>query len=210
MIAHAQPQSSNPSAHYLHAKFLELLPSIEKHARVAFRSRLPERREELVAEAVANCWAAFVRLMQRGLEHVIYAGPLAQFAIKQVRRGRRVGNKLNIRDITSRHCQVIKGVRVGSLDHYNEDAEEWKEAVVEDKHAGPAAVAATRIDFAAWLGLLPARLRKIAKLLATGESTGVTAKRYKVSSGQISQIRGELRKSWEAFQGHQQAELNTV
>ena len=83
----------------------------------------------------------------------------------------------------------------------------WKEVLIEDRHSTPAEVAVARVDFAAWLGLLPARLRKITKLLATGESTGTVAKRFDVSSGRISQLRQELKTSWETFQGEASADL---
>ena len=201
MIATAKPQSPNPSVDYLHGKFVELLPSIQKQARVAFYSEPPERREELIAEVVANSWVAFVRLMERGLDDVIYASPLAQYAIRQTKAGRRVGGRLNVQDITSRHCQVVKGVRVGQLDHFNEDTEEWKEVLIEDRHAGPAEIAACRIDLTAWLSSLPSRHRRIATTLAVGESTGRVAKMFRVSSARISQIRRELYDAWRQFQG---------
>ena len=201
MIAHAEPQTSSLSARYLHAKFVELLPSIQKQASVAFRGEPPELRQELIAEVVANCWVAFVGLIKRGLEDVIYAGPLAQFAIRQVRSGRKVGVRANVNDITSRHCQVRKAVRIKRLDHYDREEEAWREVLVEGKHAGPAEVASIKLDFEAWLDILRPRQRRIAKLLASGESTRDTAKRFKISSGRISQVRGELRESWKAFQG---------
>ena len=68
-----------------------LLPAIREQAHFAFRHEGAEQREELIAEVVANCWAAFVRLVQRGLIEVVYPTPLAQYAIKQVRDGRRLG-----------------------------------------------------------------------------------------------------------------------
>ena len=73
--------------------------------------------------------------------------------------------------------------------------------VVEDHNATPAEVATTRLDFKAWLGTLSPRNREIARLLATGESTGETAKRFGVSAGRVSQLRGELRDGWWRFQG---------
>ena len=60
-----------------------------------------------------------------------------------------------------------------------------QEIILEDRHAGPAEVAACRLDFTAWLPSLPRRLRKIAALLATGESTGKVARRFKVSDGRM-------------------------
>jgi len=52
-------------------RFLEMLPQIRAQARYAFRKELPARRQELIAEVIANCWIAFVRLLDRGLEDVI-------------------------------------------------------------------------------------------------------------------------------------------
>ena len=49
-----------------------MLPQIRAQARVAFGGKSPERREELIAEVFANCWVAFVRLMERGLGDVVY------------------------------------------------------------------------------------------------------------------------------------------
>ena len=72
---------------------------------------------------------------------------------------------------------------------------------MEDKHAGPAEVAVTRIDFATWLQVLPHRLRRIATFLANGETTTAAAKRFHVSQGRISQIRKELYRAWHRFQG---------
>ena len=73
--------------------------------------------------------------------------------------------------------------------------------LVEDKHAGPAETAASRIDFADWLRLLPERSRRIAETLATGETTKKAAKRFRVTPGRISQLRRELQQNWQDFQG---------
>ena len=98
MIAFATPRTISSSAEQWQTKFLELLPAIDNQARVAFRSEPAERRQDLIAEVIANCWVAFVRLMERGLEDMVYPTPLAQYAIRQVRSGRKVGSQLNVRD----------------------------------------------------------------------------------------------------------------
>jgi hypothetical protein len=64
-------------------------------------------------------------------------------------------------------------------------------------------MAASRIDFAAWLGMLSARRRKIAQVLAMGESTSAVARRFRVSPARISQIRRELHQIWQRFQGEE-------
>ena len=79
------------------------------------------------------------------------------------------------------------------------------EVLVEDRRAGPADTAVVRIDFAAWLQLLPRRLRNIATFLANGETTTTAAKRFRVSAGRVSQLRRELFLAWHRFQGDQPA-----
>jgi hypothetical protein len=176
-----------------------MLPQIHNQARVAFRGEPAELCEELMAEVIANCWVAFVRLMDRGLEDVIYPTPLAQFAIKQVRSGRKVGSQLNVNDVSSEYAQRSKGFVLESLVRYNQRKQEWKEILVEDRHAGPADTAASRIDFGEWLWSLPRRSRRVAETLATGESTKRAARKHRVSVGRISQMRRELRKDWQRF-----------
>jgi len=201
MIAPAKRRTKTSSAEQWQAKFLELLPTIDHQAHVAFRGEPEERRQDLVAEVIANCWVAFVRLMERGLEDMIYPTPLARYAIKQVRSGRKVGTKLNVRDVSSEYAQRSKGFAVGRLDRYDQRKQEWKEILIEDRHAGPAETAASRIDFAEWLHSLPHRSRRIAESLATGETTQKTAKRFRVSAARISQMRRELKDAWDVFQG---------
>ena len=181
--------------------FEELLPSITKQASVAFRDSPPCEREEQVAETIANCFVAYVRLLERGLGNVIFASPLTAYAIKQVHAGRRVGSALNIKDISSTYCQQRKKVRMTRLDRYDADEGGWLEIVVEDHRATPADIAATRLDFAAWLQTLRRKERRVAELLSTGESTKVAARRFRISPARISQLRRELRNCWLTFQG---------
>ena len=86
-----------------------------------------------------------------------------------------------------------------SLDVFDPAQGEWQEMIIEDKTAGPAAIAATRIDFAAWLRSLPTAKRRIAKQLARREATRDVAKRNRVTPGRVSQIRRELQQAWQAF-----------
>ena len=75
----------------------------------------------------------------------------------------------------------------------------WKEVLVEDKTCTTAELAASRIDFAAWLASLPARDRRAAKLLAAGERTLDIAGRLGICPARVSQLRRELKASWEQF-----------
>jgi hypothetical protein len=178
-----------------------MLPAIKRHAELAFRHLDPEARADAVEEVIANALVAFVQLVRLGKADVAYATPLAMFGVRQFRAGRRVGNKLNVRDVTSRHCQLAKGIHVGRLDHRDEDTGLWREILIEDRHAGPAETAAARIDISDWMAILPARLRHMAEVLATGESTKAAARQFQISPARISQIRRELMECWGEFQG---------
>ena len=191
-------QCSTQSA--VHSTFLKMLPSIRRQALFAFRKALPEAREELIAEVVAKAYRAFCRLVERGKEDVAFATPLAQYSIRQVRSGRLLGGRERPRDVMSaRHQQ--RGFEIDRLGHGDREESQWEEIVVEDHRAGPAEIAACRIDFASWLRLLPTRLRKIALTLAKGETTSEAAKKFGVTPARVSQLRLWLKESWEQFQG---------
>jgi DNA-directed RNA polymerase specialized sigma24 family protein len=182
-------------------RFLELLPKIRRHAQIRFRALAPEAREELVQETIARALMDFLRLVQRGKEHLACATPLARFAVAQVRQGRRVGSRLNGRDVGSEYGRLRNGVLVLSLDSHDETSGSCCEALAEDRRSTPADIAAIRIDFAHWLTTLSPRSRRLAERLAMGETTSGAARLFGISPGRVSQLRGEFRRAWHAFQG---------
>ena len=182
-----------------HDQFLDMLPRICSQARRAFRQLRPEHKEELIQEVVANAYCQFVRLVRRGKADVAYATPLANFAIRQVIAGRRVANKPRLRDVLSPQARSVDGIVVERLDVFDEQQCQWRQVLVEDRRATPAEIAAARIDVAAWLRSLSPRSRRIAKTLAMGETTTDVARRFNLSRPRVSQLREELKASWERF-----------
>jgi hypothetical protein len=180
-------------------QFLDMLPRICSQARRAFRQLRPEHRDELVQEVIANSFCTFVRLVRRGKADVAYATPLANFAIRQVIAGRRVANKPRLRDVLSPQARSVDGIVVERLDVFDEQQCQWRQVLVEDRRATPAEIAAARIDVAAWLRSLSPRSRRIAKTLAMGETTTDVARRFNLSRPRVSQLREELKASWERF-----------
>jgi hypothetical protein len=191
----------SPSPAHTQEKFLEMLHAIRRQAHFAFQHCDPESREELTAEVVANCYCAYRRLVDRGCLERAYPTPLADYAIRQVRAGRRIGNPSNIHDMSSAICQRQKGVTLKRLDRHDVQSDAWHQILVEDRQAGPADVAMTRIDFGAWLNSLPKPTRRAAEILATGEATGQVARMFGLTPGRISQLRRELYRAWLAFIG---------
>ena len=98
----------------------------------------------------------------------------------------------------SRYAQQHKGFVVQRLDRFDEDEGQWQEVLIEDKTAGPADIARVRCDFSDWLKSLKCRDRRVAEFLANGETTTAASKKFKISAGRISQLRGELA-DWAGF-----------
>jgi hypothetical protein len=156
-----------------------------------------------IEERLANCYEAAYRLMLHGKESIIYPTVLAQYAIKQVRVGRKVGTQLNVNDISSSYSQRRKTVKVDRLDRYDAGIQGWKEAIIEDRRTPVAEQVWFRIDFPVWLSSLSPRDRKIAQALAAGHTTSEVAKRFGLSCGRVSQLRLEFYESWQNFQGEE-------
>jgi len=195
-------QSSSPA---WHEGYLQMLPVIRFYAELAFRDYDAESREDLVTEVVANTLVAYVRLVLLGKTGIAYPAVLARYGIRQTLDGRHVGGHLNINDVSSSYAQKRRGIVVERLDRPSPDQPSWSEIVIEDRRAGPAEVAATRIDFAAWLDTLPRRDRGIAESLAIGSRTSEVATQFQVSESRVSQLRRELADSWHAFVGDEPA-----
>lgn len=181
--------------------FVAMLPTIGTIARRAFRAWNYSDREELVAEAIASSFVQYCGLLARGAADRAFATPLGHYGVRHAHVGRRVGGHLNRDDVSSAYCRRHRKVSLLRLTlPSSSNQSTWKELVVEDRRASPAEVAAVRVDFQQWLDQLPEREHRIALYLASGEPTCNAAAHFGVSSGRLSQIRAELRASWEAFQ----------
>ena len=181
-------------------QFFQMLPALRRQIAFQARSVLRHEREDFEANALGLACEMFQRLVQRDRAEQAYPAPLATYACRQARDGRQCGGSLNVRDLTSRHCQKRHGVRGRSLHHLDPQSGRWQELVVEDRQASPAEVATIRIDFQAWLETLSQQKREIAEALASGESTQNVARDFQLSAGRISQVRRELHTAWEELQ----------
>ena len=193
----ADTKEASPASH---EQFLQMMPSIVRHARIRFRCLSPAMRKDAVDDVVCLAFAAYARLVELGKEDIAYATPLAGYAVAQFRAGRRVGLRRNTRDLLSDACRRRHGLTIERVDRFDRTSGEWQEVLVEDRRFGPADAAATRIDFTAWLKSLTKRNRRLAEKLATGESTEGAARSFKLSAARISQLRRELAHSWHLFQ----------
>jgi len=183
-----------------HAAFLALLPAIRRQANYAFRRMRPAAKEDAVEDVICAACVAFRRLVAKGKANVACPSALARFAIRQYSAGRRLGCKLNVKDVSSEYCRIQKQIILERLDRQSRETGEWDEILLEDRRAGPADTAAARIDVHDWFHNMRLRDRKIAQALAVGERTLDVAKRFGISPGRVSQKRLEFRRSWDEFQ----------
>lgn len=171
---------------------------IRRRAAKAHRHLPPGAREEAVAEVTASVAVAVSRLAGRRAVHVGLVPALVRYAALGRAAGRRVGTPTNRRDALSpvprSHHRVVslEAVRSGGR-------ESWRDGLADARRADPADVACFRLDFAAWLGRLTPRLRRVAEGLAVGERPGELASSLGVSPGRLSQLRDRLRADWSSF-----------
>ena len=136
------------------ALFLAMLPTIRRHAIVAFRDLSAEAWEEAVQEVVANACVAFARLVEQGRSERAFPSALARFAVAQVRDGRKVGTSQNVRDVLSPCAKKKSRGAVERLDRLAKHEGEWVEAVLEDTRTPVPDQVWFRIDFPRWLATL--------------------------------------------------------
>ena len=201
MVSAANRNRSRRPVPAWNEKFMSMLPVIVRYAKIAFRGLGPEAREECVQAVVCNACSAVARLAQLGKLDLAYASVLARFGVRQVRDGRKLGGSLNVCDISSEYCQRAKCLILERLDQYDQTEDCWQEILIPDQTCTPAELAASRIDFPAWLKTLKPRNRRIAQFLARGNRTSDAARTFGVSQGRVSQLRKELKAAWEAFTG---------
>ena len=180
-------------------RFLELLPTIEQHARFAFRHLDAESQEDAIAEIVASTACAYERLFQRGEQARAFATVLARYAVAQFWDGRRVGTSQCSRDVFSLRAKQDGDYELLSIGAPGEKVGEWRECLVDNRRTRVPDQAAFRIDFPAWLESQSPRDKQIAEKLSLNYSTGEVAREFKISMARISQLRRELADSWYAF-----------
>lgn len=160
----------------LQSRFEADLPRLQRVARFRLRRFAGEARDEAIAETIALCWQAYVRLFERGeclgvIER--YAQKVAEFSAKRVLCGRLLT------------CNRAKAV--------------VPRALLDDPPGGhsPAELATLRVDFERWLATLRPGQRQVIEGLAAGKNTVEVGRERGVTGGAVSNMRQALRRKWE-------------
>jgi hypothetical protein len=187
-------------------EFAARLAVVENATSFAFRHRRLRRHdyEDILAEAIAACWSAWVGLISRGRDPLeVGVCAIANRAVRGVMNGRRIANRSGGRgamDVYHRRAQKARGFRVFNSGGVEETIEEADHGVWTNC-CTPADVAIFLVDYAEWLKALSPRRRRTVEMLAAGYGTLETAREVGVSPPAITQARPALCASWRRFQG---------
>jgi hypothetical protein len=216
MIAPAHAFPLPPPREDLHARFLTVLPRIERHAGIVFRSiGCAHQRQECIAETIALAWMWYCRLADRGRDAAAFVTVLASLAARAVRSGRRACGQEKARDVLSRVAQRRHQFRVESLpvsthrsmaDLYasvngQRQLDSYEESLKDDTRTPIPDQAAFRIDFPDFLKTLSGRDRRLVKFLALGHSARKAARRFHLTAGRVTQLRVRWCREWYARHG---------
>jgi hypothetical protein len=193
-----------------HAEFLDLIPTIERHARFAFRGRAAAEQEEAAAEAVAAAYESYVKLTARGMNPARnFPSAFAAYAVLHVKAGHHVGSSSSSTDVLSPRAWKKRGFRVEPLsgspgvarDRCNPAAHrrlvgEFDEQLRDNTRSPVPDQAAFRVDFPTFLAGLGQRDRELVKFLALGHFAHSAATRFKLSEGRVCQLRKTWRERW--------------
>jgi hypothetical protein len=208
--------SANAISRTTAGEFLELLPRIERHARLVFRALPLVEREEAVAEAVAAAFVTFRRLRARGLDPAhAFPSLIARYAALHVKDGRQVGSRRSSKDVLSPQAQRKHGFRVEFLplttrrpheDLYGEGRGQrhldvYEERLHDNHRTPPPEQAAFRVDFPEFLDSLSRRDRRLATYLSLGHSAKAAANRFGLSAGRVTQLRQSWCRDWHVRSG---------
>jgi len=173
----------------LQSQFEADLPRLKRVADFRLRRFRGEAKDEAVAETLALCWHAYVRLIEGGRSLAVvrrFAQKTAEFSAKQVLCGRALTGSRSA-DVLSPICRHRRGYAIDPL----------PEKLPGGDDASPADQAALRVDFAAWLDTLRPRQRQVIEELASGLNTVEVGEQHGVTYGAISNMRQALRRRWE-------------
>jgi hypothetical protein len=98
---------------------------------------------------------SYQRLVYQEKLEALRASTLAEYAVRRVRGGRRVGGRQNFRDALCSSAYRAQGFEVRSLTPSREDQDVWKATLIECRRTLPSDMAAFRIDLDQGLRVSP-------------------------------------------------------
>ena len=182
-------------------QFVEMLPEVERRARLTFRELDVEGREEAVSEVVAHCWRNYMHCASD--KRAVPASSLAHYAMLGVKSGRSFAGQSSL-DVLSPRTKLLGRVSVESLDGARanqgvggEGTGWWDRSETrEDRRLWERPPERVRVkhDYGGFLsnGLVNSQEKLTFNLLAEGHSTSEIAEHLQVSSPRVCQLKHSL------------------
>jgi hypothetical protein len=205
----------SPSLAHLHARFLELLPAVERHGQIYFRHLGPDRKADALQEMRALAWNWFLRLHERGKDPADFVTHFATLLARAVNSGRRLAGMERAKEVMNPAAQRRHGFRVEPLPASTRVSHEelygatrgqqrldaFEERLRDNAITPVPEQVAFRIDFPRWRLSHCRRNRRIIDAMALGERTVDLSKKFGISPSRVSQLRQEFYVDWHRFLG---------
>jgi hypothetical protein len=204
-----------PSLAHLHARFLELLPAVERHGQIYFRHLGPDRKADAIQEMRALAWKSFLRLHERGRDPADFVTSFTTLLARAVNSGRRLAGMAKAKDVMNPATQRRRGFQVEPLPSSTRTSHErlyaspvgqalldaFEERLRDNTVTPVADQVQFRIDWPAWLATLTGRERRIIRAMSRNERTLDLSREFELSPSRISQLRREFFIDWHRFLG---------
>ena len=204
---HAMRLPSSPvSVSLAHDWFMTNLPEIKSRTNAVFARLSPERREDAIAEVMANVYQASESAARRGVLARITPFYCVTFAAKHYRKGRRIAGYSST-DATSEATRVKGRAHVVSIESADENDTRLSVAeTLADKHIDQRPLEQVRVnlDYQTIFRRekVSKKAREVFRLMSATRGYGANAEiaaQLGVTPGRISQMKTELATALEKY-----------
>ncbi len=177
----------------------EILPLVQRRAwRAVWYLRCPQRRADVVQDAVLHAWDGYRRLVAQGRE--VQPGCVARFAVLRAKSCLRLqgsgpkGSNPD-RDAMSPKAQRRYGHRVALIG----DGADALAAPGHDRQSSVPSAVAFKLDFERWLSGRTQFERAVIAELAAGELPYHVAQHHHIHPSAVTKLRARWLTSWRRF-----------
>ncbi len=211
--------ASLPSLADLQARYLTVLPVVERYAPLACRGlKCPHRSDDAVQELRSVVWLWLRRLAEKGRDGIAFIRSLSYLAARFVRSHRKITRSERAKDVLSPLAQSRHGFRVEALPTSTRRCHEdlygtgtgqrrldaYEERLRDNAMTPPDQQCMFRLDYRAWRAQHSKRDKHILDDLAQDETTLDVARKYRLSPSRVSQMRRLYMSSWRIFCGDEE------
>jgi len=172
-----------------------MMPHFQYFARRVMRLKA-DNYDDAVQDMSAIAFDLYRSLVRRGKP--AYYSPIAKFAVKYYRIGRRFLGA-NTVDVLAERTQILERCTVSPLSTFVNPNE--RDFMEDRRQPDVTETIRWKVDYETWLANQTAKDQEIIRLLATGETLSNTARKVGLTHSTICQYRKRYANSWDNFIG---------